>query len=157
MRVLYLPGLEHDPSAERMAQLQRRGHLVQQPEGSYRREPRYFEQLERLAKQEQPDCIVGHGVGGYFGYWLGHALRIDQLLFNPAMPYRNVKVQRLDIDERREITSRIVLGAQDEVILPRLNLDFFAGKPHAHVVTCHWLGHFIDEQTFEEMLNWAGL
>jgi pimeloyl-ACP methyl ester carboxylesterase len=84
-------------------------------------------------------------------------LGLPQLLFNPAMPFRSVHVPKPEVDERAEIKTWVVLGQHDEVIPPNLNREFFSHRPHARVLTCAWLGHRIDLDTFREMLCWAGL
>ena len=73
------------------------------------------------------------------------------------MPFRSVQVQTLDIDENPAIRSWVVLGVNDEVIPPNLNISFFKHRESIRLISCQWLGHQIDEQTFEEMVRWIGL
>lgn len=157
MKILYLHGLDSSPNEAKLRILQHAGHQTVAPFSDYRKEKDVYSKLRRIALEERVEHIVASSLGGYFGYWLGHELRIDQLLFNPAMPYRSIRVQSLDIDERPDVKSWVVLGAHDEVILPKLNLDFFASREGSRIVTCEWLGHRIDLETFEEMTRWCGL
>ena len=53
----------------------------------------------------------------------------------------------------------VVLGEQDEVLDPGKNKQFFGSKQREgliqKVLSCSWLGHSIDFQTFEEMVFFA--
>jgi uncharacterized protein len=157
MNVLYIHGLDSQPNPNKLEILKKHGHKPFALSLDYRKDLNAYNLLHEYALKNKIEFIVGNSLGGYFGYWLGHDLKIAQLLFNPAMPFRSVKVQSHNIDERSYLQSFVVLGALDDTIPANLNVNFFASKPNVKLITCHWLGHEVDTETFELMLPWAGL
>jgi len=155
--ILYIHGLDSSPNEQKLAILQQYGHRTHALHLDYRKDRLAYLKLKKEALEKKIDFIVGSSLGGYFGYWLGHELQINQLLFNPAMPFRSVQVQSLDIDENPMVKSWVVLGINDEVIPPNLNIAFFKNREAIRLISCQWLGHRIDEETFEEMVRWSGL
>jgi pimeloyl-ACP methyl ester carboxylesterase len=158
MAILYLHGLDSHPSAAKLKILENKGYEVHAPTlDYYHRGDRLWEEACSLIVQQEIDFIVGSSMGGYFGYWLGQYFGLPQLLFNPALMFRSMDLLRMpsDLVQRSELPSWVVLGAKDEVIPPQTNLDFFANQPNARVLLCQWLGHRIDLQTFQEMVDWA--
>lgn len=155
--ILYIHGLDSQPNPKKLAILEKFGHRTHALHLDYRKDLLAYAKLKREAKDKNIDFIVGSSLGGYFGYWLGHDLKINQLLFNPAMPFRSVQVQTLDITENPTIKSWVVIGINDEVIPPNLNIAFFKNRESIRLISCQWLGHQIDEVTFEEMVRWSGL
>ena len=161
MKILYLHGLEAVPHPQKMAVLEKRGHEVFAPHiqyKDYKNTDEIFVAVEKMAVEYAPEFIVGSSFGGFFGYWLGHSLGAEQLLFNPALCYNSMLMPTPShIQVREELCSWVVLGAKDETISPELNANFFENKPFSRVITCQWLGHRIDLATFEESVRWAGL
>ena len=157
MKVLYIHGLDSEPSEEKLELIRKKGYETCALHIDYRKEKMAYWRLRDLAIAEQVTFIVGSSLGGYFGYWLGQELGIEQLLFNPAMPFRSVHVPKPDMEADTAIKRWVVLGAHDEIIPANLNLNFFKNDESARVITCSWLGHRIDLETFDEMLHWAGL
>lgn len=157
MKLLYIHGLDSHPSEEKLALMQEQGHEVSALHIDYRKDKTAYWRLKELALEEKIEFIIGSSLGGYFGYWLGQELGLQQLLFNPAMPFRSVHVPKPSIEPAKEMKSWVVLGVHDEIIPHTLNLDFFRNHLNARVITCSWLGHRIDIETFDEMLRWAGL
>jgi predicted esterase YcpF (UPF0227 family) len=157
MNVLYIHGLDSKPNSQKLDLIKKKGHQVTALHLDYRKELNAYSLLSEHARKSKIEYIIGSSLGGYFGYWLGHDLRVNQLLFNPAMPYRSVKVQSNNISEKPNVFSHVVLGAHDDIIPPNLNMSFFSTRDNIKLLTCHWLGHEVDIKTFEEMVNWAGL
>lgn len=157
MNILYLHGLDSFPDPGKIEVLESRGHTVTSLQLEYRTQIDAFDIIHKSAVDNEIDYIVASSVGGYYGYWLGHKLGIDQLLFNPAMPFRSVRVQNHNISEQDNVGSYVVLGANDEMIPSNLNVNYFSNKSNARLLTCQWLGHRVDLQTFMEMTNWAGI
>jgi len=157
MNILYLHGLDATPHEGEITILEERGHQVFYKYADYRNDPEVFTATYQMAKENNVDFIVGCSMGGYYGYWLGHKLGLRQLLFNPHMPFRSVKVQQHNIEERPYVGSYVVLGAKDDTMPATFNLSFFSSRQHAKVVTCEWLGHQVDLETFKEMVQWSGL
>lgn len=160
MKILYIHGLESTPHPQKMDILAKRGHEVTAPHvkfTEYKDTNEPYQLLRDLAVKENVEFIVGSSFGGFMGYWLGHDLGLPQLLFNPALCYNSLLMPHPLVPVRNELPSWVVLGAKDEVLPANLNVEFFDNKPSARVMTCQWLPHKIDLQTFEEMLRWAGL
>lgn len=157
MNIMYLHGLDSSPDEGKVSVLRERGHKVITRHFDYRSEPDVFKKSLKLAKETDTNFIVGSSMGGYYGYWLGHALEVGQLLFNPAMPFRSVRVQSQDIEEKPHVGSYVVLGAKDDNMPATFNISFFSTRQSARVVTCEWLGHKVDLDTFRQMCLWAGL
>ena len=157
MNILYLHGLDSFPDPGKIEILESRGHTVTSLHLEYRKQVDAFDIIHKEAVRNKIDYVVASSVGGYYGYWLGHKLEIDQLLFNPAMPFRSVRVQSHNITEKPSVGSYVVLGAHDEIIPSNLNVNYFNSKENTRLITCQWLGHRVDLQTFMEMANWAGI
>ncbi|UZR92877.1 YqiA/YcfP family alpha/beta fold hydrolase [Chondrinema litorale] len=157
MNILYLHGLDSFPDPGKIEILESRGHTVTSLHLEYRKQVDAFDIIYKEAVRNQIEYVVASSVGGYYGYWLGHKLEVDQLLFNPAMPFRSVRVQNHNITEKPTVGSYVVLGAHDEIIPSNLNVNYFNSKENTRLITCQWLGHRVDLQTFMEMTNWAGL
>ncbi|MDW7694609.1 YqiA/YcfP family alpha/beta fold hydrolase [Flammeovirgaceae bacterium SG7u.111] len=157
MRILYIHGLDNIPTSSELEILRDKGHDVFSLEFDYRKQVDTFDVLVEYAQTNEIDYIIGASVGGYYGYWLGHLLGKNQLLFNPAMPFRSVRVQSHNIEERRDVGSYVVLGAHDDVIPTNLNLSYFSTKDNVRLITCEWMGHQVDLKTFQEMIQLAGL
>ncbi|MBX2844557.1 MAG: hypothetical protein KTR26_22540 [Flammeovirgaceae bacterium] len=157
MNILYLHGLDGGLDESKLEVIREKGHKPFAMEIDYRKKADAYDHLYEYATSSNIDFIIGASVGGYYGYWLGHELGLNQLLFNPAMPFRSVKVMSHNISESPIISSKIVLGANDETIPNNLNIDYFSTKENVKLITCEWLGHQVDLETFDEMMGWAGL
>lgn len=44
-----------------------------------------YDLLKEMVKAERPDVLMGYSMGGYWAYYLGKALDIPIILFNPAI------------------------------------------------------------------------
>ncbi|RMG70989.1 MAG: alpha/beta hydrolase [Bacteroidetes bacterium] len=162
MRILYIHGLDSSPNPDRIGWLERAGHRVFALHLDYRQQPDAFAILRGYAQANQIEFIVGSSLGGFLGFWLGEALGLPTLLFNPAMTMVRLDEARIDPNMPRRCPSRwVVLGAQDDTVDPFQNEAFFADPdnqvPYQRVVRCQWLGHQIDPDTFAAMARWAGL
>ena len=75
------------------------------------------------------------------------------------MLYQSVTVDVPEIKDFRCPLRMVVLGEKDDVINPEENKVFFAKQEHNNliqkVLTCSWLAHSIDFQTFDEMVFWS--
>ncbi|MCH2044920.1 MAG: hypothetical protein MK212_12450 [Saprospiraceae bacterium] len=158
MKILYIHGLYGNPKKEKIALLSERGHEIVAPFIDYEKEKEaVYPRLKQICQEADIEYIVGSSMGGYFGYWLGQDLKIPQLLFNPALPYRSVLIPIPEIKEDPAVHSWVVVGAKDATIDPELNKQFFEKKTNVRLICCEWLEHRIDMVTFEEMLRWADL
>lgn len=157
MNILYLHGLDSFPDPGKIEVMESRGHSVTSLQLEYRKQVEAFDIIHQAAVENKVEYVVASSVGGYYGYWIGHMLGVNQLLFNPAMPFRSVRVQSHNIEEKPNVGSYVVVGANDEIIPSNLNVNYFSSKSNARLLTCQWLGHRVDLQTFIEMSNWAGI
>lgn len=158
MKILYIHGLYGKPKKEKIDLLTAKGHEMVAPLINYVEEQEaVYPKLRKICEESNVEYIVGSSMGGYFGYWLGQDLKIPQLLFNPALPYRSVLMSIPEIEEDVSVKSWVVVGAKDATIDPELNKQFFKDKANARLICCEWLEHRIDMLTFEEMLRWSGL
>ena len=158
MNILYIHGLNSFPHPERLEILKAKGHQTFALHLDYEKEPQTFEILKNYATANDINFIIGSSEGGYKGYWLGQELGLPQLLFNPAVAVRDIRSDvGYDIAEDKMLTSYVVIGQQDETVLPKGTLNFFKNKKNARVIVCQWLAHQIDLQTFKECVNWCDL
>lgn len=146
------------PRPDRLGYLQKKGHQTFALHINYETEPNTFDILKQYAIENSVNYIVGSSAGGYIGYWLGHELKIPQLLLNPAVAMRNIEADLgRSIPIQPAVKSWIALGLQDEIIPREPTLNFFKPKPNHEIITCHWLGHEIDFDSFKSIVNWSGL
>ena len=162
MHILYIHGLDSSPNPDRIGWLEQAGHQVSALHLDYRQQPDAFAILKAYAQAQGCTYLVGSSLGGFLGFWLGETLGLPGLLFNPAMTLVTLEEARIDPATPRRAPARwVVLGAQDDTVDPRANEAFFAQPvnqaPYQRVVTCQWLGHQIDPDTFAAMARWAGL
>ncbi|MFK7950897.1 MAG: YqiA/YcfP family alpha/beta fold hydrolase [Saprospiraceae bacterium] len=158
MRILYIHGLNSFPHPERLTILEQKKHETFALHLDYENEPNTFKLLKTHALKHEVDFIIGSSAGGYIGYWLGQELGIPQLLFNPAVGLRDIKNDvGYEIKENENLKSWVVVGKNDDTVLPKGTLKFYENKNNVRIIICQWLAHQIDLQTFEECVNWSGL
>lgn len=158
MKILYIHGLNSFPHPERLEILTNKGHETFALHLDYENEPNTFEILKTYALENEVDFIIGSSAGGYIGYWLGQELNIPQLLFNPAVAVRDIKNDvGYEIKENPNLKSWVVIGENDDTVLPKGTLKFYKNKDNVRIIVCQWLAHQIDLQTYEECVNWCGL
>jgi len=160
MKTLYIHGLESFPVPEKIEIMQKLGLEDTALHLDYFLKPDSFEILKNEAKKNNVEFIIGSSYGGYLGYWLAEDLGLPCLLFNPAMAYKtelemNIpEILNLKCPERY-----VVLGVNDDVVDPLANAKFMKNNDRKNiiqkVISCHWLGHQIDFDTFEMMVKWT--
>jgi len=144
-----------------MAHLEERGHTVFALHINYMSQPDCYAILREHAVENGVNYIIGSSFGGYLGFWLAEELGIPCLLFNPAMRLEKYK-GLIPLEIERKCPKRfVVIGAQDDTVLPEIGWDFFGRTenqaPYQRVIQCQWLGHRFDMDTFEGMVRWVGL
>ncbi|MCF6242919.1 MAG: hypothetical protein L3J74_16445 [Bacteroidales bacterium] len=159
IKTLYLHGLESNPLPEKNAIMEQAGMKLSAPKLNYYENKSVYSEMKELIKENEIEFIVGSSFGGMLAYWLGEDLGIPVLLFNPAV------IKKYDFFEYPQINDfscplrMIVIGEKDDVINPQENKSFFMKKErkglNQKILTCNWLGHSIDFQTFDEMIFWA--
>ena len=74
-----------------------------------------FKSLFSVIETMKPDLIVGSSMGGYFSYLIGSKLKINTLLFNPAMINRSIELH-VDDTSLKPTSHTVYLGKNDNVI-----------------------------------------
>ena len=159
MPVLYLHGLEAKPSEAKFKILETKfgqGQVFMPSLNYHRPFGEIWAELCNLTAATEADFLMGSSFGGFWAYWLGQTFELPQLLFNPAMALtEQLAEQNIPHQIAAACPSWVVVGAKDEVVPPSINHDFFQDKPQTRLITCAWLAHRIDLQTFSETLDWA--
>jgi len=159
IRTLYIHGLDGSPLPEKLKIMEQAGLEVSALHLDYRNNKKVYSELAVLIKEKNIELLIGSSFGGMLAFWLGEEFGIPVLLFNPAMLYQSITVDVPEIKDFRCPLRMIVLGEKDDVVNPKENKVFFAKQERNHltqkVLTCSWLAHSIDFQTFDEMVFWA--
>jgi esterase/lipase len=159
IKSLYIHGLDSSPLPEKIAIMEQAGLEISALHLNYRENKNVYFELKQLIQEKDIEFIIGSSFGGMLAYWLGEDFGIPVLLFNPAIVYQSVQVNIPKITNLKCPLRMVVIGEKDDVIDPHKNKDFFKQKERKllkqKVLTCNWLGHSIDLQTFDEMIFWA--
>ncbi|MDP5170762.1 MAG: hypothetical protein NWR72_10990 [Bacteroidia bacterium] len=161
MNILYIHGLDSAPHAGRIDWLEARGHKVRALHIDYRTTPGAYWELRSEAIDHQVDYLIGSSLGGRLGFWLGEDLGIEGLFFNPAIALEIPGLKQVSLQELRCQRRHIILGAMDEIVDPQKSWAWLATREREglsqRVMMCQWLGHQIDQETYEQSCRWAGL
>lgn len=160
MRTLYLHGLDSHPTPEKNKIMKDAGLTLTALHISYREKLGVYETMKDTAIRKKIEFIVGSSLGGYIGNVLAEDLGLPCLLFNPSMHYTDVFYSKIPVIEDPKCPARyVVLGHNDPTVNPHHSLKVFgqadATAMDQRILTCHWLGHQVDERTFREMIHWA--
>lgn len=160
MRVLYIHGLDSQPNTTKLKIIESFECSVFAQHIDYRNTPNAFAFLDKYILDNKIEFIVGSSLGGKLGYWLSEYEGLPCLLFNPAI-ISNTKV---NLEIPGIITGQcpirfIVFGEKDTIVDPIKNEAFY--KEHCKAsqiqkfLKLAWLGHQVDEVTFEICMHWA--
>ena len=159
IKTVYIHGLGSQPLPEKMKIMEQAGFNVSGLHLNYTENSNVYAELKEFIINEKAEFIIGSSLGGMLAYWLSEEFGIPALLFNPAMVFQSVKLDIPKINSLNCPLRMIVLGEKDDVINPIKNKQFFEEKERnglsQKVLSCSWLGHSIDFQTFEEMCFFA--
>lgn len=161
MKTLYIHGLDSYPKVEKIDILKKHKLDPVALHLNYRKKLGFYETLKETALRKKVKFIVGSSLGGYLGFLLANDLGLPCLLYNPAMEYKEKVFYSImpQLEEFKSPNCYVVLGAWDKTVNPEETKKTL--KEHQHnglnckIVTCEWLGHKIDLNTFEEMINWS--
>lgn len=120
MKILYLHGLDSFLQDDRREVLQQYA-TVFAPVLDYKNTPNLFQTLQE--EYHDVDAIVGSSAGGLVTYYLAQALQKPCLLFNPALAFRSEMPIVTNFNRSYSQYMQIVIGLQDEVILPWQSLE----------------------------------
>jgi dienelactone hydrolase len=155
MNILFLHGLESKLSTPKRAILETYGKVIA-PDIDYKSNPNTIQSLYEEYHNQDINVIIGSSMGGFTAYHMANSLGICALLYNPALPYRNDIEQiipaTLPINNSAFI--RIVLGAQDDIIKAKDNLNYLAQhsnpKTDYDITIKRGLAHQIPIDVFEQ-------
>lgn len=152
---LYIHGLDSSPLKEKLDILKTVGMVVFALHIDYRNQKNSYDLLLNFARKNQINFIIGSSLGGYLGFWLAEQLGLPCLLFNPALAYRSIDNVLVPPIGASYCPLRImVLGKQDDVVLPNTTIEWLEAFPRSNTIEkifeCHWLAHGIDLSTFKE-------
>ena len=158
IKTLYIHGLNSHPVPGKLDIMKNAGLEVTALHLDYRKQDNACFVLKKEALEREVQFIVGSSLGGFLGNWLAEELGLPCLLFNPAMNFQSV--MNLEIPQVGQLSCPfrlVVLGAKDDSVDPMQNLAYFRQKERddieQRILTCHWLGHQIDFDTFEAMIG----
>lgn len=160
LKTLYIHGLDSHPVPGKIEIMRKSGLDVTALHIDYRKRDDAYVLLRKEAEKKAVQFIVGSSLGGFLGNWLAEELALPCLLFNPAMNFQSI--MNLDLPPLGELRCPmrlIVLGANDDSVDPVKNLEYFKNNKREgltqKILSCHWLGHQIDFETFEVMIAWG--
>jgi predicted esterase YcpF (UPF0227 family) len=127
MNILYLHGLESQLSDPKRAILETYGSVIA-PDIDYKSKPNVIKNLYNQYYDQDINAIIGSSMGGFAAYHLANSLGICALLYNPALPYRNdiEQITPTTLPVNNSAFMRFVLGAQDDIIKAKDNLNYLA-------------------------------
>ena len=158
MNILVLHGLESKLSDEKRTIIETYGTVIA-PDLDYKSNPNVIQHLYDEYKNQEVNVIIGSSMGGFAGFHLANSLGVCALLYNPALPYRNAVEQIIPacLPINNSAFMRIVLGAQDNIIKAKDNLNYLAlhSNPTTdYVITIKKeLVHQIPIEIFEQQTN----
>jgi uncharacterized protein len=160
MNALYIHGLDSTPNLTKIGMMENRGLHTFAPLIDFRNNPDCYFDLARLIEREKIGFIAGSSLGGFMAYWLSHETGIPCLLMNPAMVHPSLEAINLpSTGQNRSEFMYVAIGELDDVIDPALSRRFFLENAPSsssfRIISCNWLGHVIDHETFDELLAWA--
>jgi predicted esterase YcpF (UPF0227 family) len=127
MNILFLHGLESKLSDPKRAILESYGTVIA-PDIDYKSNTNVIQNLYDQYHDQYINAIIGSSIGGFAAYHLANSLGICALLYNPALPYRNDIEQIIPttLPINNSAFMRFVLGAQDDIIKAKDNLNYLA-------------------------------
>lgn len=158
MNTLYIHGLGSHPVQEKLDILRDYGFIPHALHLDYEKEPDAYNRLLEYAKKHNVQFIAGSSLGGMLAYWLGEALGVPVLLFNPALNHPGIPF-REPVQQTGNCPLRlVVLGDHDKTVNPVNTFQFLNEQKSGDadkILRCSWLAHQIPFDAFEEMVAWA--
>lgn len=128
MTILYLHGLESKLSEAKRAVLQNYGTVIA-PDMDYYSDPKVFDLVLNLSREQTFDVVIGSSMGGFMGYYFANTVSIAALLFNPALPHRSVEQHLPELNpSHASPLLHLALGGQDTVMEANGNLNWIASN-----------------------------
>ncbi|WP_417236213.1 YqiA/YcfP family alpha/beta fold hydrolase [Bizionia paragorgiae] len=150
MNILYLHGLMSSNQSVKIDWLKEK-HTVFNPLLKYKESGQsIFADLEELIENNTIDLIIGSSMGGYLGFHLGNRYQIPTLLFNPALAKESEFKPEVKIVDNTSILHTLVLGQDDEVVIPSQTLQFLKANNTNFVYTFEPMGHRTSFDVFKK-------
>jgi predicted esterase YcpF (UPF0227 family) len=155
MNILFLHGLESKLSDPKRVILETYGKVIA-PDVEYKLNFNVIQNLYDEYHNQDLNAIIGSSLGGFTAYHLANSLGICALLYNPALPYRNdiEQITPTTLPNNNSAFIRIVLGAQDDIIKAKDNLNYLAQhsnpKTDYDITIKRELAHQIPIDVFEQ-------
>lgn len=129
MNILYLHGLMSSNKSQKTEWLKEK-HVVFNPILNYKEDSKtIFKDLELLCEENNIELIIGSSMGGYLGYHLSNKFNVPSLLFNPSLEKNNiVKPEIIEVVENRNILHTVVLGKNDDVVIPEQTIKLLENR-----------------------------
>lgn len=150
MNILYLHGLMSTNKSQKTEWL-KETHLVFNPVLNYKEDSKtIFKDLELLCEQNKIDLIIGSSMGGYLAYHLSQKFNIPSLLFNPSLEKNSIKKPHVDPVRNSIVKHTIVLGENDEIVIPSETLKFLENRKINFAHTFETNGHRTPFEVFKK-------
>ena len=113
-KILYLHGLESNQGGKKVDYLSSK-YIVHAPKLSYK-DPKCFDEIFRLIKENDFDLIIGSSMGGYLALEMGEVFGLPTILFNPALHSRLFEPVNNYKPKLGSTVHNVILGGKDEII-----------------------------------------
>ncbi|MBN1253328.1 MAG: hypothetical protein JXR51_10415 [Bacteroidales bacterium] len=156
IKTICIHGLDSEAKPEKLEIMKNIGLDVYALHIDYRKNKNAYFDIKSLIIKQKAEFLIGSSFGGMLAYYLSEEFGIPCLLFNPAILYQSIDINIPEIKENHCPLRIVILGQKDNIINPHQNADFFKTKERNNllqkIISCSWLEHSIDFQTFEEMI-----
>jgi len=156
MQILYFHGLDSVLNPVKKEILEKY-YTVISPVLDYRNNNQVVKIFYDKFKNEKIDVVMGTSMGGYVAYYLSFMLNLPCMVFNPALPYKNVLQFLPELKTERNKFLYVVLGKQDNIIKAKDSLEFLQNTTSKHenirVTILNQLEHQIPIDVFESEIN----
>lgn len=149
-RVAFFHGLESHPRSEKNVILDSEFDFVYAPSMNYR-DSSLFETVLTDVLKNKVDLLIGSSMGGWFAYCISTITGIPTLLFNPALHSRSL--DPIVSTGNMTPSHTIILGINDDVIVPRKSVDWFFEKGIGCTLHYEKIGHRIPIDVFERRVR----
>lgn len=154
---LCIHGLHSKVNLAKTAILEKFFHRVTALNINYTQKLDAYNILKEECVKESVDFIIGSSFGGYLGFYLSRELQLPSIHFNPAIFFGST--DNIFLKEKPTQPSPFayfIMGEKDETIPIETTRAFIQNNEIADnilTVSCNWLPHMIDLNTFEAMIE----
>ncbi|MFD1064325.1 YqiA/YcfP family alpha/beta fold hydrolase [Winogradskyella litorisediminis] len=150
MNILYLHGLMSSNISSKTDWLQE-NYKVFNPFLNYKGSSEtIFNSLELLCEQNKFHLIIGSSMGAYLAYHISNKFNIPSLLFNPSLEKNSITKPKINEVENLKIKHTIILGKNDNVVIPVDTLNFLKDRKVNFTYTFEPNGHRTPLEVFQK-------